>query len=324
MKTFQSIVNLDADGQRLDVYVGGMIAKAGLELSKRKVKSIIDVGGAYVNRKRVRMASHVVRRGDQVRVEYSDQGLKDVKAPTLALRDADILLDQGHVVAINKPPGLPSQATRDQAVMHAATCLEDYFKARGQKRAFILVHRLDKETSGVLLLADDNKAATFLTDCFRERTVQKTYLAVVYGIPLKSEFTERAHLSEIDKKTGDVRVVHAGGRSAVTHFKILASNARLGISLVECHPETGRSHQIRVHLAANGLPIVGDKRYGGRGSGAGRLPPALKELTTVHHFLHALKLSFPVGSEGGLKTVRAPLPGRFASFLELAQLPLPG
>lgn len=315
MKTFQCKVTRTADGQRLDVF----LVEAGLPLSRRKTRQVIDVGGVYINQKRVRMASRTVRAGDAIRVEYSEEGLRKLRAPDVGLKSEDILFDQDAIVAINKPPGLPAQATRDQSILHAVACLQNLDKQRGVKaRKYILVHRLDKETSGVLLIADGNTRATWLTEQFRERRIDKTYLAICYGIAKSQKFTERSPLSEIDKKTGDVRAVRAGGRSAVTHFEVLAVNEKLNISLLRCKPETGRSHQIRVHLQINGLPIVGDKRYTTPQvkQSAADWPAPIAELTAVHHFLHAQSLQFAHGPGLAAVTVKAPLPPRMSEFLQ--------
>lgn len=316
MKSFNLTVGQAQTGMRLDVY----LTQAGLELSRRRIRSIIDVGGVYVNDKRVRIASRLVSRGDRVRVEFSETGLKQLKAQNVRFRPEDLLLEQDQIFALNKPPGMPAQATRDQSIMHVVPCLEALLKERGdtQRRKLILVHQLDKETSGVILVADGDERATWLTGLFRERQVKKVYWAVCYGIAKEKAFTEKAYLSEIDKKTGDVRAVRSGGRSAVTHFKVLAENQRLGLSLLECRPETGRSHQIRVHLDINDLPIVGDKRYG---SGKrGPLGEGLGELAAVHHFLHAHSLTFRPKHGADELRIEAELPERFAKFLPLAGL----
>ncbi len=316
MKSFNLTVGAAHVGLRLDVF----LTQAGLELSRRRIRSIIDVGGVYVNDKRVRIASRLVRKGDRVRVEYSESGLKELKAQNLAFRPEDVLLERDEVFALNKPPGMPAQATRDQSIRHVVPCLETLLKDRGdaKRRKLVLVHRLDKETTGVILVADGDERATWLTQLFREREVKKTYWAVCYGIAKETAFTERAFLSEIDKRSGDVRVVRSGGRAAVTHFKVLAENRKLGLSLIECRPETGRSHQIRVHLETNDLPIVGDKRYG---SGKrGPLPPALGELASLHHLLHARELTLKLKPGAEPSTVVADLPERFAKFLTLADL----
>lgn len=311
MKTYEWVVSPAQDGARLDVF----LVEAGLGLSRRRIRSVIDVGGVYVNKKRIRVASRKVQHGDKVRMEYSEQALKKLKTDKPAFAPGDLLLDQFGVLAVNKPPGMPSQATKDQSIAHVVPCLEELLGEKG-KRRLVLVHRLDKETSGVLLVADGNERATWLTEQFRERKVNKTYLAICHGIPKEERFTERSPLSEIDKKSGDVKPVRSGGRSAVTHVRLVKANAKLGLSLVLCRPETGRSHQIRVHLAMNGLPIVGDKRYGGRRE----LEPKLAELAAVHHFLHAQALEFQPTPKQPRLIVEAAPPSRFTQFLEVTGL----
>jgi 23S rRNA-/tRNA-specific pseudouridylate synthase len=148
--------------------------------------------------------------------------------------------------------------------------------------------------------------------------VRKTYLALCYGIAKSKSFTERAYLSEIDKKSGDVKVVRSGGRTAVTHFRVLSESKELGVSLVACYPETGRSHQIRVHLQLNGLPIIGDKRYAGPSKRP--LPPELAELSSLHHFLHAYSLQFAPTAGDKQVVVKAPIPPRFIGFINASGL----
>lgn len=314
MKSFSFKVDSTQSGKRLDVYLLEQIG----DLSRRKIRSIIDVGGVYVNKKRVRIASRSVTVGDTVRVEYNEAALKRVKTETFAFSDSDIILAKFGVFAVNKPPGLPSQATRDQSVMHVVPVLEKYLKEKKTKhKPLILVHRLDKETSGLLLVAEGKERATWLTDQFRERKVKKTYHAVCYGVPSWNKKTEKAPLTEIDKKSGLVTAVRSGGRSALTHLKVLAVNESLGISLIECTPETGRSHQIRVHLEINGLPIIGDKRYGSAAQKK-ELPVALAALTAFHHFLHAKRLEFQPAHDQERIGMEAPLPVKMMEFCQLA------
>lgn len=315
MQRFQNQVRSMHDGSRLDQY----LVQAGLPLSRRKIRQIIDVGGAYINGKRVRMASRVVHDGDTVKVEYSEAGLRSARAKDISLVAEDILFDQDNVVAINKPPGLPSQATLDQSVMHVVPCLEKFERdSRGKSRRFILAHRLDKETSGALLLATDGKTATWLTDGFRQHNIKKLYLALCYGKAPTASFSEHAPLAPIDKKTGDVRVVRAGGKSAHTDFRVLAYHAESNLSLIAAYPHTGRSHQIRVHLQHRGLPIVGDKRYSHPG-GNDKIKPLSADLSTLaseHHLLHARAISFKTGAGQQLTTVSAPLPINFERILD--------
>jgi RluA family pseudouridine synthase len=311
MKTYSYKVESPDSGKRLDIYLLEQIG----DLSRRKIRSIIDVGGVYVNKKRVRVASRSVTVGDMVRVEYNEVALKKVKMESFEFKDTDLLYNSYNTFAVNKPPGLPSQATKDQSVMHVVPLLQKYLKSKQiRHKPLILVHRLDKETSGLILVAEGAAQATWLTDQFRERKIKKTYLAICHGIPSWTTMSEKSPLSEIDKKSGQVRAVRSGGRSALTHFRVIACNETAKVSLIECAPETGRSHQIRVHLEINGHPIVGDKRYGSE-TQKSELPAPLLVLTGFHHFLHAAKLEFQ--PEAGTRNVQllAPLPEKMQLFM---------
>ena len=244
-----------------------------------------------MNNKRMHIASRQVRGGDKVRVEYHLEALSKAKQKHFELLDSDILFDAHNVIAINKPPGLPSQATRDQDVMHAEVCLSHWLKKNNRpSEKLILLHRLDKETSGVLLFATLGNTATWISEQFRERELGKNYLALCYGLPANDTFIEECYLSEIDKKSGLVSVVRSGGKSSKTKFTVLKRNKSLGISFIECRPETGRSHQIRVHLEHAGHGILGDKRYGL--NQRIHLPQETENIIAQHHMLHAQALKF--------------------------------
>jgi RluA family pseudouridine synthase len=306
-------------GTRLDMF----ISIQGIDLSKRKIKEVIDAGGVYINGKRARIASRPVNDGDLIEMQYSLETLKKIKQREHEISPEEILFHDGDVIAVNKPPGLPTQATRDQSLVHLEAAVKKYLAklspfipAKKQQNVY-LVHRLDKETSGVVLLATSNKATTFLTDQFRERTVAKEYLAICTGIPSEKKFTVSCFLSPIDRKTGNVAVVKSGGKSSKTVFEVLNTNKEIGICLIRCLPETGRSHQIRVHLAHKGFPIIGDKRYHPARS---NLPAALESLSSEHHFLHAASLTFKPTPDSPQVLVQAKMPPNFEKFIRLANL----
>ena len=234
--------------------------------------------------------------------------------PKFCFTEADILFDEHEVVAVNKPPGLPSQATRDPSMPHVGSCLEEYFRSRGRSVApLVLVHRPDKETSGVILLAHGNERATWLARQFQGREVQKRYHALCHGLPEADDLEVRSHLSEIDRKTGRVRTVHSGGQLAVTRFHVLRRAPGLGLSLIACEPHTGRSHQLRVQCAKRGLPIVGDQTYGD----FRRNREFAKATRQKRLFLHSLATDVRyswAGREWDF-SARSPLPPEFAAAL---------
>lgn len=312
MKSHRFKVTPDFNGTRLDQF----IALQGVELSKRKIKEVIDAGGVYINRKRARIASRPVNGGDTVEMQYSLETLKRIKQREHEIGAPDILYDHYDIIAVNKPPGLPTQATRDQSLVHLEAAVKKFLVSRGERNPrLFLVHRLDKETSGIVLLAKTPEAVTFLTNQFRDRTVTKEYIAICSGIPREKKFVVECFLSPIDKRTGNVSVVRSGGKPSLTRFELIASDNDLKISMIRCYPETGRSHQIRVHLAHKGFPILGDKRYN---QSRTRLPGELENLVAVHHLLHARRLTFCPAAGVPEVTLEAQPPGAFSSLIPFA------
>jgi 23S rRNA pseudouridine1911/1915/1917 synthase len=179
-----------------------------------------------------------------------------------------ILYEDRSVLAIDKPRGwmLVPDSWREtnwnlQAAIDSSMRADDFW-ARSRNLTYLRhVHRLDAETSGVLLFAKSDGAMPVLSDLFESRRTEKNYLAVVEGVPREKEWTCELPLGLDPKKFGRMRVDRTeDGREAETHFRVLQSNARF--TLIEAVPRTGRMHQIRVHLAESGCPIVSDNLYG--------------------------------------------------------------
>lgn len=311
-KKYKIVIDPTMDGQRVDLAI---VAHKDFDLSRRKLRRILDVGGLYINKRRVRVASRQVFRGDVVEIEYNPNILDTKNQPEFSAKDLPIVFENERVIAFNKPPGLPSQATRDQSIMHAEKLAFQVMREKGtgyQKP--IILHRLDKETSGILLFAKSNEVATFITDQFKSKTIEKTYLALVKGQPRDFEFAFECHLSPIDKRTGRVRKVHAGGKSSSTEFRLLTSHREQNVSLIECFPRTGRSHQIRVHLESLGLPIIGDKKYGQFRQTA--FSKVVQNEIAKHHMLHAQSLSFKDVPKGERVFVEASPPKSFQKIVQ--------
>ena len=235
-------------------------------------------------------------------------------APTdVAFVRSLVIFEDEHVLALNKPAGLSSQGGRI-----AANTLDDllaaFAKSNGKRPR--LVHRLDRDTSGVILTAKTQPAAAFLGKAMMARRIKKTYLAVVApGAPDPPAGAIEAPLRRHEEgRQAYVRVSppdHPEAQSASTRYRTLSANALA--ALVELAPRTGRMHQLRVHLASIGRPIAGDARYGGALVLAGAAVPRV--------MLHAAALAFPHPA-GGEKRIVAPPPGDFADLL--ARLGLAG
>jgi len=240
-----------------------------------------------------------------------------VKArPTLPLSDDDaafvrslVIHQDEHVLALNKPAGLSSQGGRIRA--HTLDDLLWAFVKPSGRRP-VLVHRLDRDTSGVILAAKSKPAAGFLGKALMARRFRKTYVAIVAGSPDPREGVIELPLrrEEIGREAY-MRPARgeADAEPALTRYRTLAAGE--AAALLELEPETGRMHQLRVHLQSLGRPIAGDARYGGALVLGGEAVPRL--------MLHASRLSFP-HPEGGTRTVEAPPPCDFEAALKAAGL----
>lgn len=196
------------------------------------------------------------------------------------------------LLVVAKPPGVPTEPTRDPARPSVVSLVRAALQLPHD--AFLQVpHRLDRDTSGVLLLARDPATLAALNEAFAARTISKTYLALVHGTPADDAGTWASFLAPVQRSARATRwgSVRAGGKKAITEYRVLRRDREQ--ALVECRPQTGRTHQLRVHLSEAGHPIVGDERYGA--------PPG--EHARVGRFLlHAWRLVLP--------PLRADEPGR--------------
>ena len=276
-------------GLRLDLFLVGAFPG----LSRKQAKRLVDSRQVSVDGRIEHMASRVLRSGQHIDVSLPERRERPAP-PAIA-----VLYEDDQCLAIRKPPGLASGPTRDPDRAHAARLAEEL-----SGRPLTLLHRIDKETSGVLLLAKTADFADALTRAFRQRTVQKTYLALIRGSP-PAEFEVVSHLSE--GEGGRMHLVRSGGVRAETRFSTLAE--RGGYALVEARPRTGRTHQIRVQLAQSGHPILGDSLYGGEAS--------VKSHPVPRQMLHAWSLAFYHPGAGREVRVEDPPP---EDFLEVARL----
>jgi len=226
-----------------------------------------------------------------------------------------VIFEDAHIIALNKPSGLSSQGGRGQ-VNTLDEMLAAFAKSSGNRPR--LIHRLDRDTSGVILTARTKPAASFLGKAMMARRFRKTYLAIVApGAPEPRGGVIEAPLRRDEQgREAFMRVCepdHPDAETASTRYRTLSDSD--GAALVEANPETGRMHQIRVHLASIGRPIAGDARYGGTLRLGGEAVPRL--------MLHAVKLTFP-HPDGGTKTIEAPVPDDMADVMRAAGLAFEG
>ncbi len=298
-------VPAEQDGWRLDHFLKLRIRR----LSRTKIHGIIRSQVRFEDGRRARPACRV--RGGEVIV-------LDRPAPSepAVPRDFVVLCEDDAFVAIDKPAGLPIHTTA-KFWRNTVTAL---LRERYPDERLQVCHRLDRETSGVLLVARGPDAGSFLKRAFARRAVDKTYLALVHGVPAQAEGVIDLPLRLLDTPTHLMMGVARDGLPAITHYHVVERFTRH--ALVAASPETGRQHQIRVHMAALGHPIVGDKLYRASEQAfmafcdGGLTPELLQAFDGLpRHALHAHQLTFPHPRTGAEVTVKSPLPADLAAVL---------
>lgn len=286
---------------RLDKYLVECLP----DFSRARLQNLIKDEQVIVNGNVVTKTGHVVESGDEVTVH-----IPPVQSSQLVPEDIplDIVFQNDDLAIINKPAGMvvhPAAGHSSGTLVHAAlAALPDLQGIGGEERPGI-VHRLDKETSGLIVLAKNEKAHRWLQDQFRLRTVKKVYLALVDGKPPTPSGRIEAEIARDPSHRKKMAVVPDGrGRPAVTEYQTVEQFEQF--TLIEAHPLTGRTHQIRLHMAFLGCPIVGDTIYG-------RKKPTVE---LERHFLHAARLSLRFPGESEAHTFEAPLPAELLQVLE--------
>jgi 23S rRNA pseudouridine1911/1915/1917 synthase len=285
--------------QRLDTFLSQKIK----ELSRSWLKKAIDQEKVKVNRI-LRRSSYRLKEGDRVEVEFEIVEPEEIKGEELPL---EVIYSDKHLLVIDKSSGMvvhPGPGNRRGTLVNALLFHFPQLEAIGPKERPGIVHRLDKETSGVMVIARTLKAYRELQKQFKKRQVKKVYSGLVWGkMPEKEGIIDWA-LGRHVKHGQRISVKTKRPRSAETHYSV---REEIGdFNLLEIRPVTGRTHQIRVHFAASGHPVVGDTRYGRRKS-----KPKCARL-----FLHASGLSFLHPETGERAEFTSALPQDLGKFLK--------
>jgi len=311
MPSFNSAVdNIDPAGQRLDRYIAENLCL--LSRSQIKAREL----EARVNGKAVKI-SRIVKNGDKIELSWNEAEPVNLIPENIPL---DIIFENSRAVVINKPQGMVvhpgagnRQGTLANALYHRRIELritENAAHAQGIGLCPMpgirpgIVHRLDKDTSGVIIAAWDDEALAFLAEQFKSRKARKTYIAIVSGIPKEKKGRIEAFIAR-DPKERKRFMVSCQGRASLTLYSVIKTWK--AHSLLLLRPKTGRTHQIRVHLRHLGHPVMGDSIYG-------FTDPAAPNAGLM---LHSRSLAITLPGELEQRVFKAPLPDRFTAMIKL-------
>ncbi|MEY2557554.1 MAG: rRNA synthase [Verrucomicrobiota bacterium] len=292
-------VTSERSGLRLDRF----LALELTDFSRARLQTLIRGGFVRLNGKAPRPRDPV-RPGDIV--ELTEPALEKIEAQPEQMA-LEILFEDDDLLVLNKPAGVvmhPGAGHQQHTLVNALLAHCKNLSGIGGRERPGIVHRLDKETSGCLVVAKNDATHRDLSKQFAARTMQKIYLAIVAGVPRKSTGVIDAAIGRHPVHRQRMSIARRQGRAAKTEYRVLRSGRE--ISLVECTLHSGRTHQIRVHLHHLGHPVLGDKLYGGKHAG-----------TFARQMLHAWKLAFRHPRTVEIMSFEAPVPPDFVEAMRL-------
>jgi 23S rRNA pseudouridine1911/1915/1917 synthase len=283
-------------------------------LSRERIKALLGEGRIRLDGAAVAQASLKPAAGTTFAIDVPEADPAEAVAQDIPL---NIMFEDEHLIVVDKPAGLvvhPAAGNLDGTLVNALLhhCRGQLSGIGGVVRPGI-VHRIDKETSGLLVVAKTDAAHEGLAKQFADHSIHRAYLAIVAGVPKPTSGTVSGHIGRSDHDRKKMAVLHPlnkRGKHAVTHYRLIEA---LGLAcLVECRLETGRTHQVRVHMSSIGHPLLGDPVYG-------RNPPRLRPILTQLHFarqaLHAAELGFIHPVTGAAQNFVSALPADMAGLL---------
>lgn len=300
MNILNVVAASDAPSVRIDRY----LAEQCPELSRSYLQKLLKEQAVFVENKPVK-ANHKIRPGENICIQIPDAEPLDIKPENIPL---DILYEDDYLLVVNKPKGMvvhPAAGHTEGTLVNAvmAHCGEHLSGINGVLRPGI-VHRIDKDTTGALLICKEDSVHRDLAEQLKEHSIKRRYRAVVRGNLKEDEGTIEGPIGRHPTDRKKMAVNYKNGKSAVTHYKVLE---RFGqYTYVECRLETGRTHQIRVHMASIGHPLLGDTVYGS----------AKDPFHLEGQALHAMILGFLHPVTGEYMEFTAPLPEYFLNLLE--------
>lgn len=299
-----SLIHLDADENWMDERIDKFLSAQLPEQSRSYLQKIIKEGSVLVNGSPVK-ASYRMEDQDEVTIDLPELKEPEIEAENIPL---DILYEDDDLLMVNKPKGMvvhPSAGHTTGTLVNAVIyhCKEDLSGINGVMRPGI-VHRIDKDTTGVLVICKNDKAHNFVAEQLKEHSITRKYRAIVNGVIKEDEGTVNAPIGRHPTERKKMAINEKNGKHAVTHYRVLERFANH--TYIECQLETGRTHQIRVHMASLHHPLLGDTVYGSQ-----KNPYHLEGQT-----LHAMVLGLIHPSTGSYLEVTAPLPEYFQKLLK--------
>lgn len=306
--TLPFTVSEEDQGKRLDLFISEK-----LKLSRAKAQQLIEADRVLVNGK-IKQKSYKLQKNDEVQVDESS--LEEEKSPEVIIPQnipLEILYKDEHIVAISKPPGMvvyPSLGHPDGTVINALAYHQKKLASVGGPLRPGVVHRLDKDTSGVLLVALTDEAYYRLVEMFKKREISKYYIAIAFGnlygrgkieLPIGRAIGDRKKMSTKSKRS----------KEAITEWEVLENFSEH--TLLRLKIITGRTHQIRVHLSSIGHPILGDSTYGRKVY----LEIGKKRIPIRRQMLHAHRLTLPHPITGEELSIEAPLPSDMNELISI-------
>ncbi len=296
--------HIDAD-DGADIRIDRYLAESQPDLTRSHIQKILDEGGVLVNGKPVKR-SYVVRKGDFIDLTVPEAKETEVLPESIPL---DIIYEDDDILVINKPKGMvvhPAAGHDSGTLVNAILdhCHDSLSGINGVMRPGI-VHRIDKDTTGVLIVCKNDAAHTAIAEQLRQHSGKRKYYAIVHGVIEEDSGTVDAPVGRHPTNRKKMSVNTKNGKRAVTHYRVLKRYS--GYTFIECELETGRTHQIRVHMAYIGHPLLGDRVYG-----PAKCPyPSLEGQT-----LHAGMLGITHPRTGEWMEFTAPLPDYFVNLLK--------
>jgi 23S rRNA pseudouridine1911/1915/1917 synthase len=298
------IVTDEYEGLRIDKLISELVDS----LSRSFIKKLIDDDKVTCNDKKIK-ASYQVSEGDRIELEIPPLQIPEIVPEDIPL---DILYEDNDVLIVNKPKDMvvhPAAGhytgTIVNAVMHH--CRDNLSGINGVMRPGI-VHRIDKDTTGSVIICKNDNAHIKIADQLKEHSINRVYHAICYGVIEQDEGDVDAPIGRSQTDRKKMAVVKSGGKEAFTHYKVLKRFPEDKMTYIECRLKTGRTHQIRVHMAHIGHPLLGDEVYA---------PSRKSKFKLNGQCLHAKTLGFIHPTTGEYVEVDAPLPEYFSHLLEI-------